>query len=253
MPHFDHLTETAGTPASREGIEMLYTRYSYVRELAAGHRVLELACGSGQGLGLVGKSADWVVGGDIDATLLGAASTHYGSRFPLLRLNAQALPFAPGSFDVVVLLEASYYVPDTETAFSEVKRILVPGGTFVLVNANPERPDFIRSPQSVHYHSASEFRQTLGRLGFSVTVEGAFPLETSRLAGVKAGLRTVLNRLGLVPRSLKARGLLKRIAYGRLTPLPAEIPQGFARVQPRYLLESGPARDYKVLYVTAVK
>ena len=70
MARFDHLTETAGTPASREGLDMLYTRYDYVRTLAAGKRVLELACGSGQGLGLIAKSAKWTVGGDIDSTLL---------------------------------------------------------------------------------------------------------------------------------------------------------------------------------------
>jgi SAM-dependent methyltransferase len=253
MPRFDHLTETAGTPASREGLAMLYTRYDYARSLATGKRVLELACGSGQGFGLMSKSAEWVVGGDIDPTLLERAADHYGRRHPLVQLSAEALPFANGSFDLVLLLEASYYVPNTDAAFDEVSRILARGGRFVLVNANAERPDFIRSPQSVHYHTADEFRNVLSARGFSVTVEGAFPLERSRLGWVKGILRTVLGRLGLIPRSLKARGLLKRLAYGRLTPLPAEIPEGLASAQPRYPVGPGPVPNYKVLYVTAVK
>ena len=106
MARFDHLTETAGTPASREGLDMLYTRYDYVRTLAAGKRVLELACGSGQGLGLIAKSAKWTVGGDIDSTLLDRAARHYGSRHPLIQLSAESLPFKSGSFDLVVLLES---------------------------------------------------------------------------------------------------------------------------------------------------
>ena len=252
MPRFDHLTETTGTPASREGIDMLYTRYAYGRDLAKGRRVLELACGSGQGLSLLSRSADMIVGADIDANLINAAAQSYGSRFPLVRLSAQYLPFAANSFALVLLLEASYYLPDADAAFAEVKRILAPGGMFLVVNANPERPDFIRSPQAVHYHTADDFRAALGK-GFKVTVEAAFPLERSRLSTVKSALRKTLSALGLVPRSLKARALLKRFAYGRLTPLPAQIPDGFGRAHPRYPLKQGPVSDYKVLYVTAVK
>lgn len=253
MPRFDHLTETAGTPASREGIEMLYTRYDYARQLAKGRRVLEIACGSGQGLPLLESSAKWVLGADIDPTLLERAERQYGSRFPLVRLSAQALPFRPDSFDLVLLLEASYYLADPDAAFAEVRRVLSTGGAFVLVNANPERPDFIRSPQSVHYHSADDFRTSLARHGFDVKVEGAFPLERSRLGFVKSALRKVLSGLGLVPRSLRTRALLKRLVYGRLTPLPTEIPEQFARVRSRYPVAHGPVKDYKVLYVVAVK
>jgi SAM-dependent methyltransferase len=253
LNRFDHLTETTGTPASREGIDMLYSRYQYTRSLGVGKRVLELACGSGQGLSLLARSAEWTVGGDIDPVLLKRAREHYGSSFPLVRLSAQDLPFTRGAFDVVLLLEASYYLPDGDGAFAEVLRVLAPGGLFVVVNANPERPDFIRSPLAVHYHTADEFRRTLAEQGFSVIVEGAFPLERNRTANLKATARNVLGRLGLAPRSLKARAILKRLAYGKLTAVPAEIPEDFGRIAERFVLPAGPIRDYKVLYVTAVK
>jgi SAM-dependent methyltransferase len=51
-----------------------------------------------------------------------------GLRF--VRGDAQALPFADGSFDVVVNVESSHCYPSMEAFLSEVRRVLRPGGTF---------------------------------------------------------------------------------------------------------------------------
>ncbi|MGH7546735.1 MAG: class I SAM-dependent methyltransferase [Gemmatimonadales bacterium] len=237
---------------------MMYTRYTYAAELARGRRVLELGCGSGQGLGLVGRTAARLVGGDLSSPLLRAAQAHYGGRFPLARLSAERLPFADGAFDLVLLFEASYYVPHMDAAFREIARVVVRGGVAVFVNANPERPDFIASPHSVHYHTADEFRAAFGAVGFVVTVEGAFPVEArtargpARWVGALVSLaRWILQKLALVPRTLQGRARLKRVVYGKLRRLPPELPPGFAEVAPRVPLVPGPARDFKVIYVTA--
>src|SRR6266550_3907918 len=92
-PKFEEVTETTGTPVSAEGASMMYTRYRWAADLARGRRVLELACGSGQGLGLLGQAAR-LVGGDVSRPLLRAARTHYGRRVSLARLSAERLPFA---------------------------------------------------------------------------------------------------------------------------------------------------------------
>ena len=47
---FASLTETPGTPVTREGADMMFTRYDYARSLADEKRVLEIACGAGVGL-----------------------------------------------------------------------------------------------------------------------------------------------------------------------------------------------------------
>ena len=40
----------------------------------------------------------------------------------------------PGSFDVVTAFETIYFWPDIEHCFNEVKKVLKPGGQFVIVN-----------------------------------------------------------------------------------------------------------------------
>lgn len=239
---------------------MIATRYQFAADLARGKRVLELACGSGQGLGLVARSAARVVAGDVSAPLLRLARAHYGRRVPLARLSAEALPFADGAFDLVLCFEASYYVPRMDLALREIARVVSSGGTAAFVNANPERPDFIKSPHSVRYHTADEFRAALETLGYRVTVAGAFPVEAPATHGRRRVLGTVvslarraLDRLGLVPRTLKGRARLKRLVYGKLLELPPELTERFAAVAARVPVGRGPLREFKVMYVTATK
>lgn len=239
---------------------MMYTRYSYAAGLAAGRRVLELGCGSGQGLGMLRRTARFVAGGDLSGPLLRSGRAHYGPALPLARLSAEALPFQSESFDLVLCFEASYYVPDMAGCFREIDRVLAPGGSMVFVNANPERPDFISSPHSVRYHSADEFRAKLEPMGYEMRVEGAFPVETAasgqRSALVGGGLgiaRRALEGLGLVPTTLRGRARLKRLVYGRLREVPAELLEGYAKAAPRVELGRGPVRQFKVVYVNARK
>ena len=259
IPRYEDVTEATGIPVSAEAASMIATRYQFAAELARGKRVLELACGSGQGLGLVARSAARLVAGDLSAPLLRQAWAHYGRRVPLARLSAEALPFANGVFDLVLCFEASYYVPRMDVAFGEMARVVSAGGAVVFVNANPERPDFIKSPYSVHYHTADEFRAALERLGVAVSVEGAFPIETgrgggSRLVGRALVLaRRALGALNLVPTTLRGRARLKRLVYGRLRDVPAEVRDGFGLLAPRTPVPAGPVTGYKVIYVTGRK
>ena len=238
---------------------MMYTRYEYAKRFARGQSVLELGCGAGQGLGLLARDARFVVGGDFSEALLRDAKAHYRDRVPLVRLSADHLPFANGSFDLVLLFEASYYVPDMNRAFDEMARVLRPGGRVIFVNANPDRPDFISSPHSIHYHSADEFRRALESRGFEVAVEGAYPVQptgrrglVSRLAGPLFGLaRQLLELFRLTPRTLRGRARLKRLVNRRLIEVPAELREGFAAVEERVSLPGGRAPGFKVIYVTA--
>lgn len=259
-PRFEDITETVGVPLSPEGASMLSTRYGWASGMATGRRVLELGCGGGQGLGLLARSASKVVGGDYSAPLLAIARRTYGSRIPLARLSAERLPFADKTFDLVLLFEASYYIPDLNAAFTEMARVLAPGGSILVVNANPERPDFIRSPHSHHYHSADEFRSAFGSLGMSVTVEGAFAVQPAGVgpaARLKGGLmslaRRILEGLHLVPKTLQGRARLKRLLFRRMRQTPAELPPGFAEPGRRTPLPAGPAPGWKVIYVEGRK
>ncbi len=255
-PAFEDLTETAGLPLSNEAADMMVTRYALARDLAAGRRVLELGCGTGLGFGMLGSVARTLIGGDLSLALLRSGRRHYGGRYPFVRLSADQLPFRAGTFDLIVFFEASYYVPDADLAFREIARLLAPGGSVLFANANPQRRDFIRSPHSVHYHSADELRAALEQLGLTVRTSAAFPLDPENRGGarrlVARGLgfaRRTLEGLGLVPTTLRGRARLKRLVYGRQREAPPELTTHFGEVRVPQPVPPGPVLGFKVLYV----
>lgn len=258
-PRYEDITETTGGTLTPEAARMMYTRYALAAEAGAGRRVLELGCGAGLGLGLISRQAKLTVGGDYSAALLNSGRAQYGRRIPLVQLSAEQLPFRDAAFDLVLFFEATYYIPDMGRAFDEIARILAPAAEVLFVNANPERPDFVASPFSTHYHSADEFRAALTQRGFRVRTEGGFPIRVgrsvvSRIAGTVLPLaRRLLTTLGLVPNTLKGRARLKRLLYGPLRPIPAELAEGFADIGPRESVAPGRVEGYKVIYVRGTR
>ena len=238
---------------------MMITRYTSAASLGKDKRVLEIGCGAGQGLGMVGAAAKELVGGDYSLALLETARQHFGERFPLINLSAEALPFKDSSFEVVLCFEASYYVRNIDKAFDDIARVLARNGTVLFVNANPERPDFIRSPHSIHYHTAHEFQAALKRRGFSVSVAGAFPSERSNadsntfLSRAVPIARQLLEAAGLVPKTLRGRAQLKRLVYRKLKLVPPELAEGFASVAPLYPLDGSRSAGFRVIYIRGTR
>src|SRR6185437_14607490 len=254
---YDLITEISGTPITEEAASMFYTRYALAAELGRGRRTLEIGCASGTGLGLMLRDARSVVGGDLFFPMLCSARAHYGSGVPLAQFSATDLPFRARSFDVVVFMEATYYVPDFDRALDEIARVLDVDGVVLFVNANPERPDFIPSPHSEHYHSAAEFRHLLERRGFEVRVSAAFalaaPLGTRLTQRMRAralpAARRFATALNLVPKTLKGRARIKRLLFGKLRQMPAELPPDFAPVEPLVAVDETAVTGHKVIYV----
>ena len=53
-------------------------------------------------------------------------------RVEVLEGNVQSLPFEDNTFDIVTAFETVYFWPDIEKSFGEVKRVLKPGGMFLI-------------------------------------------------------------------------------------------------------------------------
>jgi arsenite methyltransferase len=54
--------------------------------------------------------------------------------------EAERLPFADESFDVVISNGVVDLIPDKEAAFAELYRVLVPGGRIQLADVTIQRP-----------------------------------------------------------------------------------------------------------------
>jgi len=57
--------------------------------------------------------------------------------------DAESLPFADGSFDLVVGHAFLHHIPDVDTALREIVRVLKPGGRFVICGEPTRRGDFM--------------------------------------------------------------------------------------------------------------
>ncbi len=101
---------------------------------AAGKRVLEIGVGAGSDFIEWRRYAEHATG--VDLTEAGVALTSERLRlegapaasFTLRTADAEALPFADASFDIVYSWGVLHHTPDTERAYREVLRVLKPGG-----------------------------------------------------------------------------------------------------------------------------
>ena len=116
----------------------------------AGRQVLEVGCGSAPCARWLTERGARVVGLDLSATMLsyaGAANEATGLAFPLVRANAERLPFAGGSFDLACsAFGAVPFVADVRAVFAEVARVLRPGGEWVFAVTHPIRWIFPDDP-----------------------------------------------------------------------------------------------------------
>ncbi len=247
---FESITEQWGMPASPEQISMAFTRYRLAASHAGERRVLEVACGAGMGLGYLAGKAARVVAGDYAWPNALEARRHAPSGVPVLRLDAQRLPFREASFDVIVLFEALYYLSRQDRFLAECRRALSAGGRVVLCLPNRERPGFVPSPLSTRYPTARELQTLLESAGFAAEVFGGYRVEPEGLRdGLTAAVRGTARALGLVPRTLAGRARVKRLLHrGRMAALGA-VAEGMAPEEP--LVPLGPGvdpRTFKNLY-----
>jgi SAM-dependent methyltransferase len=252
---YTSISEVPGIGASREQLAMLYTRYAVAASLCVERDVLEVACGAGPGLGYLASKAARVVGGDYTQDLLRVARRHYGARISLVRLDAEALPFRSGAFDVVILYEALYYLKDAGAFVRESRRLLRPSGVLLVCTVNPEWSDFNPSPFSRTYFSARDLRGLLARHGFAVEIHMAFPVVRDSLrARVVSLIKRAAVATGAMPRTMKGKRLLKRVFFGPLIPIPAEVTEGMATACPLMSITGdGRAGDHKIIFATGRK
>lgn len=118
---------------------------SWVCSRAEG-RTLEVAIGTGANLEHY-PAAVAVTGVDFSPamlTLARAQAEDLRREVTLARADAQALPYADGSFDTVLVAFALCCVPDERAALREALRVLRPGGHLLLADHVPAEPTVLR-------------------------------------------------------------------------------------------------------------
>src|SRR5205085_10495819 len=63
------------------------------------------------------------------------AIRHYDASIVAVQSDFDALPLAPGQFDLVVFNGSLHYAPDPESTLARARRMLAPAGTLVVMDS----------------------------------------------------------------------------------------------------------------------
>lgn len=99
--------------------------------------IVEIGCGRGGGLSYITKtfSPASAIGVDLDKQAVSFCNRHYAEEvLSFLQGDAQDLPLANNSCDVVISVESSHRYPDMKAFLREVSRILRPNGYFLFAD-----------------------------------------------------------------------------------------------------------------------
>jgi SAM-dependent methyltransferase len=102
------------------------------RDSLSGLRLLDIGCSGGVVASELHERGATVIGVDIDVPGLAKAQARYGDRVGFLCADAEQLPVATGTVDVVVLNHIYEHVVDPEALAAEVDRVLAPQGVAYL-------------------------------------------------------------------------------------------------------------------------
>jgi 2-polyprenyl-6-hydroxyphenyl methylase/3-demethylubiquinone-9 3-methyltransferase len=99
----------------------------------SGRRILDLGCGKGRFATALCQRGAAVVGLDLSVAMLGEATG-----IERVRASARRLPFGPASFDGVFAVELFEHLArqSLDVVCAEIRRVLKPGGTLVIVDKN---------------------------------------------------------------------------------------------------------------------
>ena len=108
--------------------------------VTAGHRVLDVAAGTGNAAIPAARTGASVVASDLTPELLATGKAHAeaaGLSLEWVEADAEALPFDDGEFDAVLSCVGVMFAPHHQASADELLRVCKPGGTIGLLSWTP--------------------------------------------------------------------------------------------------------------------
>lgn len=140
--------------------------------------IVELGCGAGRNAGELLKRYPKAHVTAVDYSLLSVEKAKeynkamiVAGRCKVLQGDVSALPFSNGSFDLATAFETVYFWPGLEKCFSEVYRVVKPGGYFLISNESDgmdaASQKFEEIIDGMKAYTSEELEAALRAVGFS--------------------------------------------------------------------------------------
>jgi SAM-dependent methyltransferase len=194
-------------------------RYAFAERLVGSKRVLDAGCGVPYGAALLARSAAQVFALDNSFQPLREGRAEYPGNVAYLQGDCSSIPLADASVEVVVAFEVIEHLENWRGLIEEARRILTPGGQFV-----------VSTPNRLYY---GETRETPNRFHVHEFAYEEFQAELSRVfSNTALFLQNHTDAIAFSP--LDTRGVKIRLEHGEPRPAEAHFFVAVCSQQPLY-------------------
>ena len=150
---------------------------SGLKDISASN-IADLGCGGGRNARELLKRYPRAVLTALDHSEISVAKTKKtnqkaiaSGRCRVIQGDVSSLPFNAGTFDLVTAFETVYFWPGLEQCFSEVYRVLKPGGSFLICNESDGTDEaslkYVKIIEGMNCYTREQLKDALRAAGYS--------------------------------------------------------------------------------------
>lgn len=173
---FDEMAASYGAHLAGKHAATLYERVVKAVDELHPSSLLDVGCGNGNLLALLGRSERSLAGADLSPEMIKHARKKLGDSVDLKETDSENLPWNSSSFDAITCTDSFHHYPNPEKVLLEMRRVLKPGGHIVI--ADPSAPALFRwivnfsfkftKSGDVKLYSTDEWKRMMNSTGFRV-------------------------------------------------------------------------------------
>jgi 2-polyprenyl-3-methyl-5-hydroxy-6-metoxy-1,4-benzoquinol methylase len=150
--------------------QRLLKPYIWARNLVSGN-VLELGCGEGRGVGILGPQADNYTGIDKIDKVIEMLQKQYQEYLFIQSFFPPLNGLADNTYDFIIAFQVIEHIKNDRLFLEEIYRIMKPGGTLLITTPNIKM-SLSRNPWHIREYTADQLQVLAGNIFNKVDMKG---------------------------------------------------------------------------------